>query len=95
VVGAVCATLMPGRNQTVAIRVAILCASTIMLIIGVVILFSRAPARDEEVSYLALTSLVHVCFMSFVLLLYRRLGYRLRRRGGPVDTVTNNSASAK
>jgi len=93
-VGAVCAALLPGRNQTVAIRIAILSASAIMLTIGVTVLFSGAPPRDEEISYLALTSLVHVWFMSFVLLLYRRLGYRLRRRGLPGEMATADKPSA-
>ncbi len=87
-VGAVCAALMPGRRDMVVLRTIILGASTMLLICGGAVVLFGMPPDIEDLFYLALGSLVHVSLMSFVLLLYRRLGYRLRRRGSPGEMAT-------
>jgi hypothetical protein len=93
-VGAVCATLMPGRREMVVLRIIILGASTMLLIGGGAVVLFGMPPDVADLFYLALGSLAHVSLIGFVLLLYRRLGYRLRRRGLPIEISTTGKPSA-
>jgi hypothetical protein len=92
--GAVCAALLPGRTEAVVLRIVILCLSAVMLADGAATLIARAPTRAEDFAYLSFTTLMHTSLVSFTLLLYRRLGYRLRRRGSRRESATTNKPSA-
>ena len=85
---------MPGRRQMVVLRTIILVASTMLLIGGEAVVLFGMQADFEILVYLAVASLVHVSLMSLVLLQYRRLGYRLRRRGLPSEMAAAERAPA-
>ena len=76
----------------VVLRTIILVASTMLLIGGEAVVLFGMQADFEILVYLAVASLVHVSLMSLVLLQYRRLGYRLRRRGLPSEMAAAERA---
>jgi hypothetical protein len=93
-IGAVGVTSLPGGGTMVAIGLEILCGIVMLAARGFAILFLDMRRTDDDLIGLVFASLGHVLLISFVLLLYRRLGYRLWRRGWHGHNVPTNNASA-
>jgi hypothetical protein len=96
-IGAVFATLLPGGPEAVVLRAVMLYPAAVLaagfaaaLLVGA----ARAGINVEGIWHLAFTMLMHVLLMGLVLLLYRRLGYRLRRRESLAEIATTSKPSA-
>lgn len=78
-IGAGSATLMPVRKNTLKLCLAILggCTLGLAALLSLLMGFSGGP----ESFLLGLALIEHVALLSGVLLLFRRLGFRLQRRG--------------
>ena len=75
--GPACAAWMPRRTK-VAVGLLFCCAA---IVSGVAAGFEIFTDKESTlVVAIAISAAFHVLFLSFVLLLYRRLGYRIRRR---------------
>ncbi|HEX3998449.1 MAG TPA: hypothetical protein VHX65_07865 [Pirellulales bacterium] len=79
-VGASLAALLPGRSETVLLRLFLLGVSTIAVVGGFAILELGRFANVGDVMYIAFMGLEHTALITIALLLYRRIGYRLERQ---------------